>query len=343
MKFKLLSLFLLISSTSTIAAVDSALTTDSVYQGFKQLLEHDTTLTKDALKKIDNDIRRVTLLHTEDRLFKRIPKQTQQMIEGKIISRLMESGRFVVIDCTQCSQIKVRVTDDKIKVNQAIETNEDLKNIAEELSVDAVFKWSANVIGTEFNIDIRLVRANNSQFEWNEQYSTILNKEPDVEQSRWRTSLSYLGYSGTRENFSDENASTKFSSLLSVGVKRIEKFSLDSVMSYGLGVEYIFNFNDREYMPIDIVALTGRVGVDINTFNANLYFEGGGAFSFDQGEHLIAKTGVEFLFPANGYMSLDFVYISERTYTWTEDSTVSREETYDMGGLAFGVTLGYRF
>jgi hypothetical protein len=341
---KLVSLFLLLLSTSSMAAVDSVLTTDSVYQGFKQLLEHDTTLTSEELEKIDFDIRRVTLLHTEDRLFKRIPKQTQQMIEGQIISRLMETGRFIVVDCTQCSQIKVRVTEDKIKVNQTIETNEDLKIIAEELAVDAVFKWSANVIGNEFNIDIRLVRANNSQFEWNEQYSKILNQDPnDFKQSRWRTSLSYLAYSGTRENFSDKDTSPSFASLLAVGLKRVEKFSADSKLNYGLGAEYIFNFENTEYMPIRIVSLTARLGVDINILNANLYFEGGGAFAFDQGEHFIAKTGVEFLFPSSGYISIDSVYISERTYNWAEDDSVNLEETFDMGGLTFGATLGYRF
>ena len=84
-------------------------TPPTFYTGFERLLDDETTLVVEELLDLDDGISRVALYHNGDRLHRQIPKQVHLMIENKLMKRLLESGRFEIIQCIECRTTRVHM------------------------------------------------------------------------------------------------------------------------------------------------------------------------------------------------------------------------------------------
>lgn len=327
-------------------------TTPTFYTGFAELMEDRNTLPVEELGDLETKIGRVALYHTEDRLYKRIPKPTETMIEGMIMKKLLDTGRFEVTECVECKLIKVSLADDQLKVSQAIESNQDLRNLARRLKVDGFFMWAANVYNDKFTIDMRLVDARDNKVIWTRQYarkSDLLvdrlseqEKKKKFDRVDWEIFLGAWGFNATRRGTGVSSQS--INSVTTFGFRRREQSDLYKDLSYGLGLEYFTNLSQSEYFDVSGVVIEGRVEVNIRALEQWLptfmYLELGQALYGDS-HSLLYKYGMDFPFTKNGYINLGVVYMRKEDIEWPSEAGLEASSAF--GGASYDITLGFRF
>lgn len=322
------------------------------YNGFIELMEDENTLPVEDLEDLETRIGRVALYHTEDRLYKRIPKPTETMIEGMIMKKLLDTGKFQVTDCLECKLIQVQLNDNQLKVSQAIESNQDQRNLARKLKVDGFFMWSANVYDQKFTIDMRLVDATDNTVVWTRQYIrnvTTLDramadggKKEDYDKVTWEMFVGAWGFGSTRQGTGVDDES--INSVTTFGIRRRESSDLYKDITYGLAVEGFTNIAQREYFNTWGFILEGRVAVDLPALKQWVptltYLELGQAFYNGQ-QSLLYKYGLEFPFTKDGYIDLGIIYMRRETIDWP--AVTGLEDSSSFGGASYDITLGYRF
>ena len=125
----------------------------SLYTGFTQLLDDDKTLVKEELIDLPESVQRVALYHNGDRMHRRIPKQVHLMIENKLMSRILESGRFEMIQCLECRTTQVAMRADRLEVSHVAVDNQALRSLGKHVRADAFLFWNASVQDNKFTIN----------------------------------------------------------------------------------------------------------------------------------------------------------------------------------------------
>ncbi len=323
------------------------------YNGFAELMEDENTLPVQELADLEIPVMRVALYHTEDRLYKKIPKSTETMIEGMIIKKLIDTEKFLVTECVECKLIQVKLQNDQLSINQAIESNKDMRNLARKLQVDGFFMWSANVYEEKFTVDMRLVDATDNHVVWTRQYARKTNpielakrdeelNEEEFDRVDWELFVGAWGFSAEREGTGVSDR--QLSSVTTFGIRRREHSELNEDISYGLGFETFSNLAQTDYFDMLGFVIEGRVEVNISALEqwvpTLMYLELGQAF-FKEQQSLVYKYGIEFPFTRNGYIDLGVIYLPEQEVEWKEVDGL--EESSEFGGASYDITLGYRF
>lgn len=346
---KILCISLLLSLNYALAAETLTQITEpppTLYTGFGQLLDDDKTLVLEELMDLDEDIVRIALYHNGDRLHRLIPKQVHQMIENKLMRRLIANGRFEVIQCLECRTTKVVMTDDELKISQAAENNQELRALSKRVRADAFMFWSASVHENKFTINLRLVDGKNNELLWLKEYSKKTTKEAeadDFDKVEYEFIVGAWGVSGSRKSTTggadvDLNGATVF------GIRRRESTELNEDIEYTLGLEYFTNYSSEEEFDLSGYNLEGRIIADIpaldSALDSKVYLGIGQAF-FNNANSLIFRFGFEFPFFKDGFMDFGVVYMQEADVKWKKDAAY--EETGTFGGASYDLTLGVRF
>ena len=101
------------------------------------------------------------------------------MIDNKLMGRLIDSGRFEVIQCIECRTTKVEMAADELKISQATENNQQLRALSQQVRADAFMFWNASVHDNKFTINLRLVSGSNNELVWLKEYSKRTTKEAE--------------------------------------------------------------------------------------------------------------------------------------------------------------------
>ena len=318
----------------------------TLYTGFEQLLDDDKTLVLEQLMDLDPDIQRIALYHNGDRLHRFIPKQVHQMIENKLMGRLIDNGRFEVIQCIECRTTKVVMSDDELKISQAAEDNQQLRALSKRVRADAFMFWSASVHENKFTINLRLVSGKNNELLWLKEYSKKTTKEAedeDFDKVQYELLVGTWGLKGERKSalgLSEES----LEGVTVFGIRRRESTELNEDIEYALGVEYFTNYSSEDVFNLSGYNLEGRIIADVTSMDdlidTKVYFGIGQSF-FNNANSLIFRFGLEFPFFKDGFMDFGVVYMQEADVEWKTDTAFEKEGTF--GGASYDLTLGLRF
>ena len=318
----------------------------SSYTGFNQLLEDDKTLVLEELMDLDEKVVRIALYHNGDRLHRLISKQVHQMIENKLMRRLITSGRFEVIQCIECRVTKVHMTGDQLKISQAAENNQELRALSKKVRADAFMFWNASVHNDKFTINLRLVDGNNNELLWLKEYSKKTSKDADTkgfDHVDYEFIVGAWGVSGSRKNIASSNQE-ELDGVTVIGLRRRESTSINEEIEYTLGFEYFRNYSQTKEFDISGYNLEGRIIAGIPSFSDILdtraYMGVGQAF-YNNSNSLIFRFGLEFPFFSDGFMDFGVVMMPESDVEWKTNSQY--ENTGKFGGTSYDLTLGVRF
>lgn len=318
----------------------------SLYTGFGQLLDDDKTLVLEELIDLDSNIRRVALYHNGDRLHRQIPKQVHLMIENKLMHRIMDSGRFEVIQCIECRTTQVAMRADKLEISHAAESNQALRALAKHVRADAFIFWNASVHEDKFTINLRMVDGRNNQLLWLKEYSKITTREQEeqgFDSVNYELTVGAWGIDGSRKNLTD-GSSEEVNGVTVFGLRRRETTSIDDSLEYTLAIEYFRNFSGTDLFNVSGINLEGRIIADIPSMDelidTRVYLGMGQAF-FNDSNSLIFRFGFEFPFFSDGFMDFGVTYLPEVDARW--DKKDGYEEVGKFGGSSYDLTLGVRF
>jgi hypothetical protein len=318
----------------------------TLYTGFEQLLDDDKTLVLEELIDLDENIKRIALYHNGDRLHRLIPKQVHQMIENKLMGRLIESRRFEVIQCIECRTTKVEMSADELKISQAAEDNQQLRALSKQVRADAFMFWNASVHDNKFTINLRLVSGSNNELVWLKEYSKRTTKEAeemDFGTVQYELIVGAWGIGGSRKGLADEG-DANLSGATVIGIRRREATSINEHIEYTLGLEYFRNYSDVELFDLSGYNLEGRIIADIPTLediiDTNIYLGIGQSF-YNNANSLIFRFGFEFPFFTDGFMDFGVIYMQQGDVKWKSDADY--EESGKFGGASYDLTLGVRF
>lgn len=318
----------------------------TLYTGFGQLLDDDKTLVLEELMDLDQGIQRIALYHNGDRLHRLIPKQVHQMVENKLMRRLIANGRFDVIQCIECRTTKVVMAADELKITQAAENNQQLRALSKKVRADAFLFWSASVHENKFTINLRLVDGKNNELLWLKEYSKKTTKEAedeDFDRVQYELIVGAWGVNGSRKSISGVS-DAELDGATVFGLRRRESTELNEDIEYTLGFEYFTNYSSEELFNLSGYNLEGRIIADIpaldDIIDSNVYLGIGQAF-FNDANSLIFRFGFEFPFFRDGFMDFGVVYMQEAEVEWKNDAAF--EKTGKFGGASYDLTLGVRF
>lgn len=318
----------------------------TLYTGFEQLLGDDKTLVLEELLDLDEGIKRVALYHNGDRLHRLIPKQVHQMIENKLMGRLISSDRFEVIQCIECRTTKVEMAADELKISQAAENNQQLRVLSKKVRADAFMFWNASVHKDKFTINLRLIDGKNNELLWLKEYSKRTTKEAEDEDFntvQYEVIVGAWGVKGSRDNTAG-GSDAELSGATVLGIRRRESTEINEDIEYTLGFEYFRNYSDTELFDLSGYNLEGRVIADIpaldNIIDSNVYLGIGQSF-FNNANSLIFRFGFEFPFFSDGFMDFGVVYVQDSDVKWKKNSDY--EDSGKFGGASYDLTLGVRF
>ena len=318
----------------------------TLYTGFEQLLEDDKTLVLEELLDLDQNIKRIALYHNGDRLHRLIPKQVHQMIENKLMGRLIESGRFEVIQCIECRTTKVEMTANELKISQAAENNQQLRALSKQVRADAFMFWNASVHDNKFTINLRLIDGANNKLVWLKEYSKRTTKEAeemDFSTVRYEVIVGAWGVGGKRKNIAG-GSDAEQTGVTAFGFRRRESMSINEHIEYTLALEYFRNYSDTDLFNLSGYNLEGRIIAGIpsleDIIKTNVYLGIGQSF-FNNANSLIFRFGFEFPFFTDGFMNFGAIVMQESDVKWKKNS--SYEETGTFGGTSYDLTLGVRF
>jgi hypothetical protein len=318
----------------------------TLYTGFVQLLDDDQTLVLEKLMDVDESIQRIALYHNGDRLHRFIPKQVHQMIENKLMGRLIDDGRFEVIQCLECRTTKVVMAVDELSISQAAENNQELRALSKKVRSDAFMFWSASVHENKFTINLRLIDGENNELLWLKEYSKKTTKEDednDFDRATYELIVGAWGVKGNRESnaLADE---AELDSATVIGIRRRESTTLNEDIEYALGFEYFTNLSSEDTFNLSGYNLEGRIIADItaldDVLDTKVYFGVGQSFLNDA-TSLIFRFGFEFPFFKDGFMDFGVIYMQEIDVRWEENPAF--EEIGTFGGAGYDLTLGVRF
>jgi hypothetical protein len=318
----------------------------TLYTGFGQLLDDDKTLVLEELMDLDQGIQRIALYHNGDRLHRLIPKQVHQMIENKLMRRLIANGRFDVIQCLECRTTKVVMAVDELKISQAAENNQELRALSKQVRADAFMFWSASVHENKFTINLRLVDGKNNELLWLKEYSKKTSKEAeadDFDKVQYELIVGAWGVNGERKStVAGGDAELKGATVF--GIRRRESTELNEDIEYTLGFEYFTNYSSEELFNLSGYNLEGRIIADIpaldDVLDTKVYLGIGQSF-FNDANSLIFRFGFEFPFFKDGFMDFGVIYMQEVDVKWKSDTAF--EEIGTFGGASYDLTLGVRF
>lgn len=348
--FKILCIGLLLSLNYSHAA-DTALPQiaeppPTLYTGFGQLLDDDKALVLEELMDLDQGIQRIALYHNGDRLHRLIPKQVHQMVENKLMRRLIANGRFDVIQCIECRTTKVVMAADELKISQAAENNQELRSLSKKVRADAFMFWSASVHENKFTINLRLVDGKNNELLWLKEYSKKTTKEAEAEdfdKVQYEVIVGAWGVGGSRKSTAG-GGDAELDGTTVFGIRRRESTELNEDIEYTLGFEYFTNYSSEELFNLSGYNLEGRIIADIpaldDIIDSNVYLGIGQAF-FNDANSLIFRFGFEFPFFKDGFMDFGVVYMQEAEVEWKSDAAF--EDSGKFGGASYDLTLGVRF
>lgn len=318
----------------------------SFYTGFSRLLDDEKLIVNEALLDIDEDIERISLYHNGDRLHRKIPKQVHLMIENKLMSRLLTSQRFELVQCIECRTTKVQLSDDELKISQAAENNKELRNLTKKVRVDALLFWNASVHKNKFTINLRLVDGRDNSLLWLTEFSKKTSKELEekgFDSVSWELIVGAWGIEATRKSTGTGKDLT-LDGVTSIGFRRREATSLNEKLEYTLGVEYFRNYSNAEKFNINGISLEGRIIADIaeldEMIETNIYLGIGQTF-YNNNSSLLFKMGVEFPFFSDGFIDFGMIYMPKTDAEF--NSLTGYEKSGDVGGASYDLTLGVRF
>lgn len=348
--FKILCIGLLLSLNYSHAAETAlpqiAEPPPTLYTGFGQLLDDDKALVLEELMDLDQGIQRIALYHNGDRLHRLIPKQVHQMVENKLMRRLIANGRFDVIQCIECRTTKVVMAADELKISQAAENNQELRALSKRVRADAFMFWSASVHENKFTINLRLVDGKNNELLWLKEYSKKTTKEAEAEdfdKVQYEVIVGAWGVNGSRKSTAG-GGDAELDGTTVFGIRRRESTELNEDIEYTLGFEYFTNYSSEELFNLSGYNLEGRIIADIpaldDFIDSNVYLGIGQAF-FNDANSLIFRFGFEFPFFKDGFMDFGVVYMQEAEVEWKSDAAF--EDTGKFGGASYDLTLGVRF
>lgn len=318
----------------------------SLYTGFVQLLDDDKTLVKESLIDLPDTVQRIALYHNGDRLHRRIPKQVHLMIENKLMSRILDSERFEVVQCLDCRTTRVAMRADRLEISHIAMDNQALRKLGKQVRADAFLFWNASVHENKFTINLQMVNADDNQLLWLKEYArktTLEQEEEGFDLVNYEVIVGSWGISAQRDSLT-ASADESVSGITVFGLRRRETTSLSDQLQYTLGLEYFRNFSSTDAFNLHGFNLEGRIIADLpsmdDLIDTKVYLGLGQSF-FNDTNALIFRFGFEFPFFKDGFIDYGVLYMPESRASWQSLSGYS--QTGRFGGASYDLTLGLRF
>lgn len=321
-------------------------TPPTLYTGFERLLDDEKTLVVEELLDLEEDVRRIALYHNGDRLHRLIPKQVHLMIENKLMGRMMESGRFDIIQCIECRTTKVEMSENELTISQAADDNKSLRVLGKKVRADAFLFWNASVHDNKFTVNLRMVDGGNNELLWLKEYSKKTTKEAEekgFDTVSYEFIIGAWGVGGERKSTvggSDE----ELDGTTVIGIRRREGTSISDEIEYTLGLEYFRNYSNTDLFDLSGYNLEGRIIADIpsldEVIDTKVYLGVGQAF-YNNANSLTFRFGFEFPFFSDGFMDFGVIYMPESDVVWKNDADLEKDGKF--GGASYDLTLGVRF
>lgn len=313
-------------------------TETGVYAPFHRLINDKDTLDADTLRKIDYSILRVALYQIEDRRSIQVQKSTHAMLESRITEKLVESGRFQVVSCVECKTTRVTLVNQKLKVSQPIESNDQLKELGEKLKVDAFLLWQTIATEDSESISFQLVKAEDNTVIWAKQYTD--NAIADLVPVHYDVYVGLIAQNMSRTDTVTGDV-VRAESLTSMGVRRREKASFNPALEYALGVEFVNSIFAPSEFDIYGIMIEGRVLYDTQR-NANLgpakLYAGVGEFFLEGSQSIFVRGGLEYALGENGFVDIGFMYLRDTDVDWGSDGDYESSST--IGGMSGELVIG---
>lgn len=271
-----------------------------------------------------------------------LPDGHGENIESQVqamIYRMLHQHDIAVRECIECNKTHVNMTDDGIRIKRGVESNEMLRDVANDISADAFLFWDVRPHLDSYDISLRLVKTQNNQVVWSDSY-VYAKAEEKSRKGRWGIAVSYLGFesdvypslSGQHENFSNvTDFSLRYHSYRD-SQKRI---------SYGF-VGHYFKSLDSRYYTVDGWGVEGRVYYGLTQsptwLDVHAYVGVGQTF-IDDSHDISFRAGFELEYSEYGYFDLGIVHFAEQSRSGINYYYSERA----LGDIAIDFTLGFRF
>jgi len=119
----------------------------------EQLVDNALDQLPDFLNEIPNTIKRISVVRLDGDEYIYVNTVS---LKNKLHNELISSGKFEVVECRQCNNMKVYVEDESLILSRAIESNDQLAKLGKELKLDAYIQGVVTVNETLGKIQIGL-------------------------------------------------------------------------------------------------------------------------------------------------------------------------------------------
>ena len=120
---------------------------------FVQLLEQLPSF----VSKLPQNVKRVTLLNLDgDQTYDLTPNR----LSYQLLNALVSEGRLEMVECRQCSNLKIYVEDDTLVLAKSLDTNEQYQALGKKLNIDAYLQGFLEIDeeSGKLSLNLKLVR-----------------------------------------------------------------------------------------------------------------------------------------------------------------------------------------
>lgn len=290
------------------------------------------------------------------------------IIENRIIDELIQTNRFKVVYCRECSVPHIESTRTTFTFSNTIDSDAALAALAHRLGVDGVLMW--NTLGTGRNVIVtfKLIRANDGAIIWSKHFETepLAREKEQAEAAarklnRDRMSGLYLygglqGFNTSRQALPGSSAASQFVAQgLDIGLVLARQSSFLDDFAYGLEANVLQAgaLNPNLSLPVVSVGPYFMLaldplfvrGTDQRIFN--LYAGAGPSFIIAQNllNTIDFKGGMMLRFTHSLFLNLGFVDIEPNpaNVVMLPDSGNNFSSTARFGGFTYDVGFGIVF
>ena len=314
---------------------------NTAFKAYQLFLRSNLFLAASEFDQVASSVKKITILRSGNKSTNKLARRTVNLIEDRIVERMLNNQRFSVIECLECKSKKISFTDGALKIDEFRESNENLNKIGKKLDIDAFLFWDSFIDGSKIIITFRLIQSIDGKILWSKQYSSPFDPKK-YSQHVFDIHVGLLGYSLKRTG-STSTVDTTVSNLAKAGIRFRERFSFLDNLEFSLGADVFGAITKMDNFDFIGGSLEARMVIDIlplmKHLKTNVYVGGGPAYYKDNLSAFL-NYGIEIPFHKVGYISFGGTYFPKRDLTLKTLKDFNNDATF--GGVSYELTLGIR-
>lgn len=333
-------------------------------------LTKSVEFSKEELLKISPSINKIALYRNADRENRLFPSKTYNLIENRLMQKLLETNRFQINECMECKSTQLLIKRGSFTILRAIESNARLSEIADKIGVNGFFMWNVYYDKEKLYLNLQIVDTKTGEIKWVrkvedkfEEEEEARKKQAEVEKRRRATNvIIYTGAWGFKVTRKSTNNPHQSADMLAVlGFRAMKESAFSRNMVFGVGLDIFTNMAKRDYINLFGNVLYAQVSfkldplfkesgdatgeeelVDLeegfSTFN--FYLAVGEAFYKDNFTEAF-KGGFDIHFSERFHFNLGFIYMPIREVEMPDVAGYLKK--VDFGGFTYDINLGIVF